>query len=136
MDLFYHASRDIELPRTTRGAATPRAVRACEACGHELEAGEPSEGGTFGLAFCADCRARLDRSAIQIHFCDGCGVSVPMYAVEEGSALTGDGRILCLKCRAQPTQGRRRAVLLVVGVASLVAGVAGALLVARFLLTG
>ena len=123
MDLFYHASRDIELPRSSRRSSGERAVRACEACGHELEAGEPSEGGTFGLAFCADCRARLDRSAIQIHFCDGCGVSVPINAVEEGSALTGDGRILCQKCRAPapPPSGR---LLVLVGVAALVAGVA------------
>jgi hypothetical protein len=113
MDLFYHTSRDIELPRATRRAATVKSVRACEACGHELEPGDPSEGGTFGLAFCASCRARLDRSAIQIHFCDGCGVSVPIYAVEEGSALTGDGRILCLKCRAPASGATNRPVVLV-----------------------
>ena len=107
MDLFYHAARDIELPRSTRRLRAEGLVRACEACGHELEAGEPSEGGTFGLAFCAECRARLDRSAIQIHFCDGCGVSVPLYAVEEGSALAGDGRILCLKCRVPKREGFR-----------------------------
>src|SRR6185295_4611781 len=114
--------------RSSRRTTADRAMRACEACGHELEAGEPSEGGTFGLAFCADCRARLDRSAIQIHFCDGCGVSVPMYAVEEGSALTGDGRILCLKCRAQPTRGRRSLVVGAIVALSLVAGVVAALL--------
>ena len=113
MDLFYHASRDIELPRSSRRAAAERSARACEACGHELEPGEPSEGGTFGLAFCAECRARLDRSAIQIHFCDGCGVSVPIQAVEEGSALTGDGRILCAKCRAPAPGGDQLRILLV-----------------------
>jgi len=123
MDLFYHASRDIELPRTSRRAAAERAVRACEACGHELEPGEPSEGGTFGLAFCADCRARLDRSAIQIHFCDGCGVSVPLYAVEQGTALTGDGRILCLKCRAPEPVTRSPLVLVFLGVAALALGI-------------
>ena len=130
MDLFYHASRDIELPRTSRRAAAERSVRACEACGHELEPGEPSEGGTFGLAFCADCRARLDNSAIQIHFCDGCGVSVPLYAVEEGSALAGDGRILCLKCRvpARRRMGPFWFVLLAVG---LVCGAAAHVLIAR-----
>jgi hypothetical protein len=131
MDLFYHASRDIELPRASRGSAVERSVRACEACGHELEPGEPSEGGTFGLAFCADCRARLDRSAIQIHFCDGCGVSVPMYAVEEGSALTGDGRILCLKCRAVPPRGRRTLLVLLVVGGALIVGIGLALLMAE-----
>lgn len=127
MDLFYHASRDIELPRTSRRAAAERAVRACEACGHELEAGEPSEGGTFGLAFCADCRARLDRSAIQIHFCDGCGVSVPLYAVEQGTAITGDGRILCLKCRAPAPSSQSPLVLAFLGVAALALGIGLAL---------
>jgi hypothetical protein len=128
MDLFYHTSRDIELPRATRRTAMERAVRACEACGHELEPGDPSEGGTFGLAFCASCRARLDRSAIQIHFCDGCGVSVPIYAVEEGSALTGDGRILCLKCRAPaPLPERKLLLLAVAAAAAIAAGVALAL---------
>jgi len=117
MDLFYHTSRDIELPRATRRAVAERSVRACEACGHELEPGDPSEGGTFGLAFCASCRARLDRSAIQIHFCDGCGVSVPIYAVEEGSALTGDGRILCLKCRAPAPRSDSRVLFVLVAAA-------------------
>lgn len=127
MDLFYHASRDIELPRSTRRVAADRAPRACEGCGHELEPGEPSEGGTFGLAFCAQCRANLDRSAIQIHFCDGCGVSVPIYAVEEGSALTGDGRILCLRCRVATRPRSRRLVLVLLALAALAAGVAFAL---------
>ena len=127
MDLFYHASRDIELPRTSRRAAAERVARACEACGHELEPGEPSEGGTFGLAFCADCRARLDRSAIQIHFCDGCGVSVPLYAVEQGTAITGDGRILCLKCRAPRPTAANPLVLVFLGVAALALGIGLAL---------
>ena len=129
MDLFYHASRDIELPRTSRRPAAERAVRACEACGHELEPGEPSEGGTFGLAFCAECRARLDRSAIQIHFCDGCGVSVPLYAVEQGTAITGDGRILCLKCRAPAPATQSPLVLVFLGIAALALGIGLALLV-------
>ena len=44
MDLFYHASRDIELPRSSRRSAAERTVRACEACGHELEPGERLDG--------------------------------------------------------------------------------------------
>jgi hypothetical protein len=128
MDLFYHAARDIELPRSTRRTTAERAVRACEACGHELEPGEPSEGGAFGLAFCADCREHLDRSAIQIHFCDGCGVSVPIYAVEEGTALAGDGRILCLKCRAQSPRRRRLVTAVILAIAALVVGCLAALL--------
>jgi len=131
MDLFYHASRDIELPRSSRRAATERAARACEACGNVLEPGEPSEGGTMGLAFCATCRAQLDRSAVQIHFCDGCGESVPIHAVEEGSALTGDGRILCAKCRVPAPRPRSRAMAVVVVLAALGAGVGIALAFAR-----
>jgi hypothetical protein len=42
----------------------------------------------------------MDRSAIQIHFCDVCGVSVPLADVEVGRALSADGRILCPSCRA------------------------------------
>jgi hypothetical protein len=126
MDLFYHASRDIELPRSSRRAAAERAVRACEACGNLLEQGEPSEGGTVGLAFCAACRDRLDRSAIQIHFCDGCGVSIPLRAVEEGSALTVDGRLLCAKCRLPAPREVNR--FLVIAAAVLAALLAGALL--------
>jgi hypothetical protein len=127
MDLFYHAARDIELPRATRRHATQEVVRACEACGRQLEPGEPSEGGTMGLAFCAVCRARHDRSAIQIHFCDGCGVSVPLQAVEEGSALAGDGRILCQRCRVPPSRrfGLTWIVLLGLGV---IAGVVAQLI--------
>jgi hypothetical protein len=131
MDLFYHASRDIELPRSSRRSAAERSVRACEACGNELEPGEPSEGGAFGLAFCAACRAQLDRSAVQIHFCDGCGVSVPIQAVEEGSALTGDGRILCARCRAPRPRRANRTLLAVVALAALAAGVVAALALAR-----
>lgn len=127
MDLFYHASRDIELPRSTRRSAADRSARACEACGHELEPGEPSEGGTLGLAFCADCRARLDRSAIQIHFCDGCGESVPIHAVEEGTAITGDGRILCVECRARSRAPGIRPGIVVAAVLALALGVALAL---------
>jgi hypothetical protein len=123
MDLFYHASRDIELPRAAPRPRAEGAARACEACGRELEAAEPSEGGTYGLAFCTQCRARLDRSAIQIHFCDGCGVSVPLYAVEQGTALLGDGRILCLKCRAPAPPLRRSLAVLAAAVAALIGGV-------------
>jgi hypothetical protein len=125
MELFYHVSRDIELPRTGRRLTVPAGPRACEACGAQLEGGEPSEGGTFGLAFCAGCRDRLDRSAIQIHFCDGCGVSVPLYAVEEGTALVGDGRILCLRCRSP---ARRSSLALMLGVAVVCGIVLGAAL--------
>jgi hypothetical protein len=135
MELFYHVSRDIELPRAThrvRAFATPR---RCEACDAELEGGEPSEGGTYGLTFCADCRARLDRSAIQIHFCDGCGVSVSRYAVEGGAALEGDGRILCDACKApgrgllrNGPWGGRRLVLLAAALVALSLGLALGLL--------
>lgn len=123
MELFYHVGRDIELPRAGRRVAFQPGPRACEACGAELEAGARSEGGTYGLAFCADCRDRLDRSAIQIHFCDACGVSIPLYSVEEGAALAGDGRILCLRCR---TPSRRRSVGWVLLITALVAAAVGA----------
>jgi hypothetical protein len=100
---------------------------ACEACGAELEAGARSEGGTYGLSFCADCRDRLDRSAIQIHFCDSCGGSIPLYAVEEGAALVGDGRILCLRCRTPARRGGVGWVLLVTALVALAIGAAAAL---------
>jgi hypothetical protein len=134
MDLFYHVSRDIELPRAGRRVALQIGTRACEACGEELEANEPSEGGTYGLSFCAGCRDRLDRSAIQIHFCDGCGVSVPLYAVEEGDALAGDGRILCLRCRS-PNRSRRLWLLLIVtAILALLAGATLAVLRMKMLI--
>ncbi len=131
MDLFYHVSRDIELPRAGRRIAFQIGARACEACGEELEANEPSEGGTYGLSFCAGCRDRLDRSAIQIHFCDGCGVSVPLYAVEEGDALVGDGRILCVRCRTPRRGLGRGALIALTAVIALVIGAALAILRTR-----
>lgn len=109
MQLFYHGTRDIELPASSRRAPAPVASRRCEACGRGLTDGDASETGAHGLAFCADCRGRLDRSAIQIHFCDACGVSVPLGSVQEGTALTPEGRILCHACRT-PAPGARRAV--------------------------
>ena len=123
MELFYHASRDIEVPRTGRRVTVAAGPRACEACGAELTGAEPSEGGTYGLDFCAECRDRLDRSAFQIHFCDACGVSIPLYLVEEGAALAGDGRILCVRCRT-PADAWPRWVLF--ALAALLAAVAGA----------
>ena len=131
MELFYHVSRDIELPRAGRRMSLQVGSRACEACGAELEFDEPSEGGTYGLSFCAGCRDRLDRSAIQIHFCDGCGVSVPLYAVEEGDALAGDGRILCLRCRTPSRSARLWWLLGLTALAALVAGAALAVYRAR-----
>jgi hypothetical protein len=130
MELFYHATRDIEPPRASDAVRSQPGPRACEACGAELASGGVGEEpGTYGLAFCADCRARLDRSAIQIHFCDGCGISLPLYAVEGGSALAGDGRILCVKCRTRPPARRRVAVILgLVAAVALVLGVGAALL--------
>ncbi len=125
MELFYHVTRDIELPRTGRRVALQPGPRACEACGKELRTDEPSEGGTYGLSFCTACRDRLDRSAIQIHFCDGCGVSIPLYAVEAGAALAGDGRILCVRCR---TPARRSRMWLVLVLAVALGLAAGALL--------
>ena len=124
MELFYHASRDIELPRSSRRVRFQPGARACEACGAELEGGERSAAGTYGLIFCAQCRARLDRSAIQIHFCDECGISVPLYAVEGGSALVGDGRILCLPCRSRESKDLRVRRLALIAVAALVLGAA------------
>ncbi len=126
MELFYHVSRDLELPRSTRRLPADQAARACEACGRPVAfGGEPSEGGgTYGLVFCPECRTRLDRSAIQIHFCDGCGVSVPLYAVEGGAALAGDGRILCLKCRAPRPRSRRIVWIAVAAVAAAAVGMA------------
>ncbi|MCE9636611.1 MAG: hypothetical protein K8T90_12975 [Planctomycetes bacterium] len=102
MQLFYHGTRDIELPTAGRGALPSAGSRQCEACGQPLPGGDLSEATGNRLAFCADCRKRVDRSAIQIHFCDACGVSVPLEAVEEGRALAPDGRILCVACHTPP----------------------------------
>ncbi len=127
MELFYHVTRDIELPRPTAGARVAPGARACEACGGQLDS-DPEATGGYGLSFCAECRERLDRSAIQIHFCDECGVSVPRYAIEHGQALAGDGRIVCGHCRATVGQRRRLRVLLAVAVlAALALGVGVAL---------
>jgi len=111
MQLFYHSTRDIELPTASRRAPALAVSRRCEACGRGLTDRESSETGAHGLAFCDDCRHRLDRSAIQIHFCDACGVSVPLVAVQQGAALTPDGRILCLACRVPQAEPRRRSRL-------------------------
>ena len=130
MQLFYHGTRDIELPTAARRAPAPGVSRHCEACGKALSAEDASELGAQGLAFCAECRGRLDRSAIQIHFCDACGISVPLGTVQGGSALTADGRILCPACRAPAPQPRRVVPWIVAAcVVALIAGI----LLARFL---
>lgn len=124
MQLFYHGTRDIELPTAARRAPAPSASRHCEACGKALSAEDASETGAQGLAFCAECRGRLDRSAIQIHFCDACGISVPLGAVQGGSALTADGRILCPACRvAAPGTPRALPWAVLAAVAALILGV-------------
>jgi hypothetical protein len=106
MQLFYHGTRDIELPGAGRRGPPPAASRQCETCGRALSESEASNGGAQALALCGECRRRMDRSAIQIHFCDACGVSVPLEDVEEGRALAADGRILCPACRtANPPEG-------------------------------
>lgn len=128
MRIFYHVTRDIELPAPGRPSASEGPARTCEACGGPILAppgSEGSESGTYGLSFCAGCRDRLDRSAIQIHFCDVCGVSVPLYAVQAGTALAGDGRILCVACRAPAPRRRVRLFWPVVAAAAALA--AGAL---------
>lgn len=85
----------------------------------------------MGLAFCAACRAQLDRSAVQIHFCDGCGESIPIRAVEEGLALTGDGRILCHKCRAQGARRGPGSTVILLALIALAVGVAVAFALGR-----
>lgn len=128
MRIFYHVTRDIELPAPGRGASRDRPARACEACGGPIPLGEGSETGTYGLSFCPGCRERLDRTAIQIHFCDGCGVSVPLYSVETGTAVAGDGRILCLACRAPaPRRGIPVRWILLAAAVALALGAAAAL---------
>ena len=125
MQLFYHGTRDIELPTAGRRLDPAAAARHCEACGRTLADSDASEGSANGLAFCADCRRRVDRSAIQIHFCDACGVSVPLEDVEEGNALAPDGRILCAACRAPRRADRRLpAWALVAAAAAVVLGAA------------
>jgi len=63
---------------------------------------------------------------IELYFCDRCHVSVPVYRVDTGEALAGDGRILCVRCRSvEPRRVLRGiatkglAALLVIAVATL-----------------
>lgn len=107
MQLFYHVTRDIELPRPGRRPAGERQPGSCETCGARL-APSPANSASAdgpGISVCPACRDRLDRSAIQIHFCDLCGVSVPLDGVQRGSLLTADGRIACGNCRVGAAAG-------------------------------
>lgn len=74
---------------------------------------------------CARCREKAPaEDRVELYFCDHCQVSVPVYRIETGEALLGDGRILCLACRERATLSARRrvvipAVLALVGLAGL-----------------
>lgn len=133
MQIFYHATRDIDLPRAGRRSQPAPDGGGCAACGTALPADRapPPPGGTRGargareLAICAECRARLAASAHPIHFCDACGVSLPFGAVQGGETLAKDGRMLCPACvRAEPSPSRRLLLALVLACAAAVLGIA------------
>lgn len=130
MELFYHATREIEPPRAARRLGAPVGGRHCEACGKELSDAEAPRPGRYALAFCRECRERVDRSAVQVHFCDACHVSVPLSEVQQGVALSREGRIHCERCRRRERMGRWLR-LLVVAAVLLLAAVLGLLLALR-----
>ncbi len=128
MDLFYYGSQDIPPPlganrsRRREGPAEG-ANRACEACNSSVAAEDLTEGRAseiYGVVLCAACGGGEEsrpENRVELYFCDHCHVSVPVYRVDTGEALAGDGRILCLDCRA----GRpRRAIPRVLVVATVV----------------
>jgi len=138
VDLFYYGSQDIPPPL---GASGPRreesgpgdAERVCEACSAPVSSADLAEGRAseiYGVVLCAGCgggdEARPE-DRVELYFCDRCHVSVPVCRVDTGEALAGDGRILCLDCRAGP---RRRSLprILVVATVSLLLVGAGLLL--------
>ena len=129
MQLFYHGTRDIELPAAGRRGPPTAVSRHCEACGRELTRFDASESAGAALAFCQDCRHRLDNTATRTHFCDRCEVAVPIEDVEQGRALAAAGRILCRGCRApRPAAPRILPWGLFLAAAALAAGVLAALL--------
>lgn len=129
MQIFYHVTRDIDLPRAGRRSQPAPESGVCEACGRRLapdaaRAGAAGANGTSGLAFCGECRERMKASAHQIHFCDACGVSLPIGAVQGGEALAKDGRILCPAClRADSAVSRRLVLIVVLALAAAVSGI-------------
>ena len=129
MDLFYYGSQDIPPPLGASGYRRgDREGGVCEACNapvtpEELAEGKASE--IYGVVLCASCggddEAPLE-NRVELYFCDRCHVSVPVYRVDTGEALSGDGRILCLDCRAGPHRHRVSRFLVVATVALLVVG--------------
>ena len=123
MELFYHATREIEPPRAARRLGAPTGGRNCEACGKDLSDAEAPRPGTYALAFCRECRERVDRSAVQVHFCDSCHVSVPQDEVQQGTALTRDGRLHCRGCRRRTRTALWTRALVVVAVLLVAASI-------------
>jgi hypothetical protein len=135
LDLFYYGSQDI--PPRLGGGRDPRegngedsTDRVCEACSRpvlpdDLREGRASE--IYGVVLCATCGGEDADSEerVELYFCDRCHVSVPVYRVDTGEALAGDGRILCLNCRGRSHISRLPRLAIVFSVL-LVIGVAGA----------
>ncbi|MEN8148994.1 MAG: hypothetical protein ABFS86_04175 [Planctomycetota bacterium] len=123
MDLFYYGSQDIPPPlganrSRRRDDPTDGAERVCEACNAPVSAKDLAEGRAseiYGVVLCAACGGGEDsrpENRVELYFCDRCHVSVPVYRVDTGEALAGDGRILCLDCRAgRPRRGIPRALI-------------------------
>lgn len=120
MDLFFYGSQDVpppphprceRLPR--RGDGTPAVCESCSApvAPDDLRDGRATE--IYGLVLCETCRLKARaEERVELYFCDRCQVSVPVYRVDTGEALAGDGRILCLDCRRRPN--RRLSTVVVV----------------------
>jgi hypothetical protein len=87
--------------------------------GEEIERGAASE--VFGLVLCGPCRERFHgEDRVELYFCGECGVSVPLFRVETGEAVEGDGRILCLECRAARRRPKVRRISILVAALFLV----------------
>ena len=129
MDLFYYGSQDIPPPLGASGHRRGESEGGvCEACNapvtpEELAEGKASE--IYGVVLCAACGGEDEaplENRVELYFCDRCHVSVPVYRVDTGEALSGDGRILCLDCRAGPHRRSVSRHLVVATVALLLIG--------------
>jgi hypothetical protein len=135
LDLFYYGSQDI--PPRLGGGRDPRESggedstnRLCEACSRpvgpdDLREGRASE--IYGVVLCSTCGGEGAHSEdrVELYFCDRCHVSVPVYRVDTGEALSGDGRILCLNCRGRAPRSRLPRLAVTVAILLLL-GLAGA----------
>jgi len=129
VDLFYYGSQDIPPPLGTSGYRRGESEGGvCEACNAPVTPEELAEGKAteiYGVVLCASCGGddeALLSNRVELYFCDRCHVSVPVYRVDTGEALSGDGRILCLDCRAGPHRRSTSRLVVVATVALILVG--------------